>query len=185
MKRTFIAIKIHPQKSLISFINRLKTKLYNGKINWINYENFHITLKFIGETGDAKIIEIDSELKKICNCNYAFDINLQGVGVFGSRYQPKVIWCGINKSDAMTNLAIRIHNAMEIIGFPKDRQNFVPHLTLARIKSINNKIILLNEIEEFKNTFFQKVVVNEFILFESILKETGAKYREINNYKFL
>lgn len=164
-------------------MDNIKSKLTYENINWINPVNFHLTLKFIGETNDKKIIEIDKELKKISNLTSQFDIQLSGLGVFGSSYNPKIIWCGVNKSDQLKKLASDIHNAMDTIGFLKDRQNFVPHLTLARIKNIENKNILFNLIKLYEQTFIQNEILNEIIIFESVLKKNGAEYHEIFNYR--
>jgi len=183
MKRLFIAIKIHPQNTLVNLVQSIKMKLKNEKINWINLNNFHLTLKFIGETSETKIVEIENKIEKICNLISPFNIQLSGIGIFGSTYNPKVIWCGTNNSIVLSNLANEVHCAMDKIGFPIDRQNFVPHITLARIKKIDNKNILLNEIKPFRSTLFQEVNVNELILFESILKKSGAEYYEISKFK--
>lgn len=182
MKRLFIAIKIKPDEKLINLISNLKLKLRNENINWVNTGNIHLTLKFLGETGVAKIPEIEFAIENVCKKYSLFDIQISGLGIFGSKYQPKVLWCGINKNNSLEGIAEDIIDAMDKIGFIKDRQNFVPHLTLARIKHIENKTSLFNEVNKHKDTYFKNETINEIILFESILKKTGAEYSVISKF---
>ncbi len=58
-KRTFIALKITPENELKEAIQALKTKLDTSKIKWINQEDFHLTLHFLGETSPEQIKQVD------------------------------------------------------------------------------------------------------------------------------
>jgi 2'-5' RNA ligase len=72
--------------------------------------------------------------------------------------------------------------SLEMAGFPDDRQNFVPHLTIGRIKQIRNNSIFQSTINRFKDGYMQETLVNEIILFESVLKPKGPQYYPLKKY---
>jgi 2'-5' RNA ligase len=93
-----------------------------------------------------------------------------------------VIWIGLKEYDQLNNLGLNLLNQLDQAGFPQDRQNFVPHLTIGRIKHIIDKGHFQKNIDKFKKTFFQEVEVREITLMESILKPGGPQYFPIEKY---
>ncbi|MDA3954915.1 MAG: hypothetical protein PF485_14805 [Bacteroidales bacterium] len=89
MKRTFIAIKIPISNKTQELLNRLKIDFEDEKIKWIEDNNIHITLFFLGNTEEGKINEISAELTKIFKRVKSFDILCKGLGVFRSVFNPK------------------------------------------------------------------------------------------------
>jgi 2'-5' RNA ligase len=107
---------------------------------------------------------------------------LQKSGIFGSRYDPRVIWLGTNNNQELTALGEDVLNSLDVAGFSRDRQNFVPHLTLGRIKQLTNKKYFQEVIAQYHETFFQKLTVEQFYLFESILQPSGPVYKVLKSY---
>ena len=66
MKRIFIAVKVNPEETFLKMINSFKTALFTENIKWINPENIHITLAFLGDTEEKLIKDINSMLDKVC-----------------------------------------------------------------------------------------------------------------------
>ena len=184
MKRIFAAIKINPEDELTTAFFHIKSGLRNEKIKWVELNNLHITLKFFGETDERRIPEICENLEIVSRSNTFFSFDLKNIGVFGSSYKPRVIWLGIENNEPLVSLGKQILNKMDGLGFKIDRQNFVPHLTLGRIKFIENKILFNKTIGEFRNRLFQEVHVNSFHLFESILKPSGPEYKILDSFYF-
>ncbi|NVO01490.1 MAG: RNA 2',3'-cyclic phosphodiesterase [Bacteroidetes bacterium] len=182
MKRLFIAIKINPNDAYKNIHTSFKQNFKSDNITWVNLDVTHLTLKFLGETQENKIEEIDQILNKITLNFNSFELNVNNIGIFGSKYEPRVIWLGIEKSEHLENLVKAIFDQLETIGFTKDRQNFVPHLTLGRIKNIADKKAFQNQIDLFKNKEIQKIKVTEFHLYESILHKTGPQYFGLKSY---
>ncbi|NVN94804.1 MAG: RNA 2',3'-cyclic phosphodiesterase [Bacteroidetes bacterium] len=183
MKRIFLAIKITPSKKLNDLFQSLHSELISEKIKWVDSNNLHLTLKFFGETEEIKIDEISFFIRNIISSTASFSFDISNLGIFGSNYQPKIVWLGINNSKALINLANTLLNNLKTIGFERDRQNFVPHLTLGRInyltdKELFNKIIKNNNISNI-----QTVTVTEIFLFESILRKEGPMYKLIRSFK--
>lgn len=182
MKRLFIAINIEPNNSFLekyNILRRASTKL--DRINWIEPENLHITLKFIGETEEERIPEIKNRLHQISLSVLSFQLMLDRIGAFGSRYQPRIIWLGCSKViTEMQSLYAKIEKEMHVIGFKPSYGNFVTHLTLARINKIDDKNYFWKSIEQNGNLFDYEVNVKQIILYESILLNKHRPiYKEI------
>ncbi len=181
MKRIFVAAKIAPTPDIINLFNQLKASLNKDKIKWVEPGNIHLTLKFFGETPDDIITEI---IKALATIKHTTNINftLGGTGIFGSTYQPRVIWLKINDSNGFQTLAGKINEAILPLGFIPDRQNFVPHLTLGRINFLNDKKYFQDIINKYKTFSSEPQMVSEYHLFESKLKPTGPEYTIIKTY---
>jgi len=182
MKRIFAAIKIIPCENFLQIYYRLKNAMKNDKIKWVPEANIHITLKFFGETNEKTIYNICEVLDDVSSDFLAFNIIFSKVGIFGSSYNPRVIWFGIEPNKTLLSIEKELNNKLEQIGIINDRQNFVPHLTIARIKSIWDKKSFQRKIDEYKNIEIQNFHADKIILFESILKAKGPKYEIIESF---
>ncbi|MFW5901057.1 MAG: RNA 2',3'-cyclic phosphodiesterase [bacterium] len=182
MKRTFIATKISPGEKLLKTYTKLKNELKNEKIKWVNSDQFHITLFFLGDTDEEMIPRIRTQAGNLMDQYNAFHINLTGIGVFKNLHKPRVLWAGIDQFEAMKEIKERIEEEMTALGFPGEKRDFRPHLTMARIKWIYDKQNLKNLVDTYKNEDFQQVKVNEIIYYESILKRSGPVYKPIEKF---
>jgi 2'-5' RNA ligase len=183
MKRLFAAVKIHPSETFISLLYQFRQALRNENIKWVEPNNIHITLKFFSETEESRIEEIKKQLMMVASRHTPFKFSIKGTGVFGSSYNPRVIWFGINENNALQHLSMDVLNSMATIGWEKDRQNFVPHLTMGRIKFIHNKNKLKELIDRYKDVAIQEEDLNEFYLYESILKPQGPTYNVLKTFE--
>ena len=181
MRRLFIAIKIVPDEQFMEVYNKLKlhtTKL--DKINWINPDLLHITLKFLGEVPTEKIPSIVEKMYVICKNVSSFTIDIAFVGLFGSIYKPRVLWFGIDDNTGMLQqLHQSIEKQMRKLDFPPHIGNFVPHLTIARLNKIDNKKRFLQHIEQNQTQQIQHLTVNEIILYETIFNGRLPVYEKI------
>jgi RNA 2',3'-cyclic 3'-phosphodiesterase len=184
MKRLFAAVKIHPSNEFLETYNSLKSGLRFARITWVKPESIHVTLKFFGETMEKRIPDISRVLKEVAARHQPFTSELVNVGIFGSSYSPKVIWFGIEKAEPLKKLGFDVLKSVEKIGWEPDRQNFVPHLTIGRIKDVPDKQLFQKMIDEHKKTWMQEIQVGEFHLYESILNREGPIYKVVESFKF-
>ena len=158
--RLFIAVDL--PKELIKYLFFLQT--YFSELNLVN--SFHLTLKFLGETKPHFILDKLNSIKE-----KPFELELDELGVFPDKINPKVIWMGIKEQPVLFSLQHKIDSAL------KDYNNnvkFHPHITLARC---SDKIMFPKlKIEPMKFT------VNEFKLYQSILTIEGPAYEEIKTF---
>ena len=183
MKRLFAAIKIHPSPKYISTFNELTTSLKHERIKWVEPENMHLTLKFFGETEENKIADIQLALSNAVSKSRTFTLKFSDTGIFGSRYDPRVVWFGINKSPELEMLSKNIITELAKVGWEPDRQNFVPHLTIGRIKELKDKTFFQQIISKYHTVEIQEELVLEVILYESILRREGPLYVKIISFK--
>lgn len=180
MKRLFIAIKIQPDPELIELLHSLKRNLIHDRINWVNIKQLHLTLKFIGETEEKSVVAIQQAMIEALKGFQPISLLFDKTGIFGSTYDPRVIWIGSKQANPeIIRLGESVIQHLDRVGFKSDRQNFVPHLTLGRIRSIEDKANFQSILKSIPDMAFQKTEVNEIILFESILRREGPLYKEL------
>ncbi|MBU1370260.1 MAG: RNA 2',3'-cyclic phosphodiesterase [Bacteroidetes bacterium] len=177
MKRLFIAIHVSPEPVLLNLLEMLKTELSNERINWVKPANMHLTLKFLGSVAEAQIPVINDAVRECISGFEPLALQFDKTGIFGSRYEPRVLWLGPDKiSPQLHSLANNLLDAMDTLGFIRDRQNFVPHLTLGRIKKLTDKQHFQQVIGNIPQKTYIQTRVDELILFESILHKEGPQY---------
>ena len=162
MKRLFIAIKIEPDERFLQIYNHLNSSL--------KYESL-------------RFFEIDKILSEVTDKVNAFSLNINRVGVFGSSYNPRVLWMGIDKDEPLILLHKSIERNLSRIGFYPDRQNFVPHLTLTRIKQLKDLKLFQKIISPYKDVEIMSQPITSFTLYESILKPQGPTYIALNQFQ--
>jgi len=184
MKRLFAAVKIEPGEKFIKSFRELRTGLGSEKIKWVEEHNIHITLKFFGETDESLIRGISGSLGKIASNTAELNFRLSGIGIFGSRYDPRVVWAGIEPPEPLASLMKIVQKEMEQHGFEPDRQNTVPHLTLGRIKFLKDKELFKKVIDIHRDLQSDFIKISESILFESILRKEGPQYISLGKFPF-
>lgn len=182
MKRIFAAIKINPVDQFVQVYEDIKSSCSNDKIKWVELYNIHITLKFFGETEESRIEGIKELLTEVSKKYFSFSLKIKDVGIFGSSYNPKVIWFGIDRSEKLIDLANDVLDQVESLGFERGRQNFVPHITVGRIKNLDDKKRFQEVIQKYKSIEIQEQKVNEFYLIESILTPKGPEYNILKSF---
>lgn len=128
MPRLFTALEI-PREAAMSL------SLLRGGIpgaRWIDVENYHITLRFIGDVDGRTADELVHRLDRIERPE--FTLSLSGIGAFGSK-KPHSLWAGVTPAPEMFALQAEIERICQRIGLPSDQRKFAPHVTLARLKT--------------------------------------------------
>jgi len=182
MKRLFVAVKIKAGPDFLNTFYKLKNELEFEKINWVDENNLHFTLKFLGKTENSQIDNINYILEQIATTTQIMKLDIENLGIFGSRYKPRVIWAGIASNKPLLELAENVLNKLDEAGFKRDRQNFVPHITLGRIKHIRDKKHLKKVIDENRTLIQQEEQVKKIYLYESMLKPEGPHYKVVKSF---
>jgi 2'-5' RNA ligase len=175
-KRLFIGIQIELGREFLNRYNALKIGLGSEVIKWVCENNFHVTLKFLGETVESKIPEFKTCLFNICEQFGPFSFQLAGLGYFGSKANPNIIYLGVEGNEILKEFATVINNRFVDFGFEKERKLLSPHVTLGRIKGLKNNSGFFMEMEKWSGAIFQTVKVKEVVLYESILKPDRSEY---------
>lgn len=131
MPRLFTALEI-PRDAALS-LSLLRGGLPGAR--WIDVENYHLTLRFIGDVEGHVADEIANALDRVRRA--PFSLALSGVGSFGSK-KPHAIWAGATPSPDLAALQAEIERICQRIGVPSDPRKFMPHVTLARMKNASD-----------------------------------------------
>ena len=84
--------------------------------------------------------------------------------------------------EELLSLEEAVLTAFDGIGYLRDRQNFVPHLTLGRIKDLCEKQYFQKVVQAIEQKSYIRQEVNEIILFQSILRPEGAVYKVVKRW---
>jgi len=183
MRRIFIALKVEPSDKLLSIISSLKKELCKDSIKWTNPANIHVTLAFLGDTEENMINNVRLMLKEKCEGTGKFELVLKGTGLFRNLSDPRIIWTGLVPSEKLVQLNEIVMNGLKEVNIKLEERPYNPHLTIGRIKHINNKEVLKSLIEKFQNSEIQVVPVDEILLYESILLQSGPVYKPIASFR--
>lgn len=182
MRRVFIALKVEAEETLLMLISALKSGLSKDIIKWVSPDNIHITLAFLGDTEEKKIKDISLMLKGKCEGSGKFELIIKGSGVFRDLSDPRIIWTGIEPSEKLMHLNDSVMNGLKGLNIKMVDRPYKPHLTIGRIKSNNDKEALKSLIKQFQNSEIQIVPVNDIILYESILLQSGPVYKPLAKF---
>jgi 2'-5' RNA ligase len=182
MKRTFFAVDILPDRNLNIGIQEVKNALREEKIKWIPDNQWHLTLKFLGDTPQDIIQPIIVDISDKMSQLSFMKLHLFSIGLFKNLNNPRILWIGIKSCETLMKAAKYIDEATQNYGFKSENKEFSPHLTIGRIKEIKQINNLGNLIEKYKNTSFGMVTITEIILYESILKSEGPVYLPLHKF---
>ncbi len=168
MPRLFTALEI-PRNAAMS-LSLLRGGLPGAR--WIDVENYHITLRFIGDVDGRTADEIVDRLDRIERPE--FDIHLSGIGSFGSK-KPHSVWAGVTPLPEMQALQSEIERICQRLGLPPDPRKFTPHVSLARLRSsrLDDVAHYLAGRGNFRTPAF---TVNRFVLLSSRESVGGGPY---------
>lgn len=144
---------------------------------WTPPENFHLTLRFIGEVRRDVAEEIDHALAAISG--RAFLLTLSGTGVSNRAGRASALWVGIEERDRVGHLHNKIETALQRIGLPPERKRFQPHVTLARVDGIA-EAVLARWVQQHNLLRSQSVPITHFTLFSSLLGEQPIYTAEVD-----
>lgn len=146
---------------------------------WVDRENFHLTVRFIGEVDEGRFEDVDMALARIQAP--AFDLILEGISTFEKARTPHTLWVGVRRSEALNALHAKIDRALVTMGFEPDGRKYSPHVTLARLKEAAPA-----RLGAFvsANALFRggPVRIDSFVLFSSFLSRNGAIHKAEARY---
>jgi 2'-5' RNA ligase len=168
MIRLFVALEI-PEAV------RTRLTLIQGGVpgaRWSTVDQFHLTLRFIGEVSENVAGDIDDVLAALRVP--AFNLELAGVGKFGGKI-PRALWADVRASAELLHLQKKIEAVLQRIGLPAEERKFTPHVTLARLRGSPREKVMdfLSHNGLFASGPFD---VSNFALFSSRLGSSGSVY---------
>ena len=112
-------------------------------VRWTAPENMHITLKFLGDVHQDDLPYLKEELEEVASESARLMLELGANGCFPGERTPRVLWTGMDGDlRRMSSLVSRLEGAMVRCGFPEERREFNPHVTVGRVRSGTQKRVL-------------------------------------------
>jgi 2'-5' RNA ligase len=169
MIRLFVAIAI--PAALKAQLAMLAGGIPGAK--WVPPENYHLTLRFIGEVEPWRAQEVDEALSAVRAP--AFELSLRGLGTFEKGGRISALWVGAERSEPLAFLQSKVETALQRAGLEPERRRFAPHVTLARTeKAAPDRLI--QHVQAYNLFRAPPVRVESFTLYSSRLGKEQAVY---------
>jgi RNA 2',3'-cyclic 3'-phosphodiesterase len=169
MPRLFTGLEIPAD---VGFALSLKRGGLSGA-RWIDVDNYHITLRFIGDVDHQTADEVADSLDRLAN-SMRFDLRLSHLGIFGGD-KPRSLYAGVEPSEPLNRLQAAQERVLQRVGLTPEGRKFVPHVTLARLRSSSAMEVarFMAESGRFDALSFP---VGRFVLFSSRDSVGGGPY---------
>ncbi len=183
--RTFIALEVNQKVREEIASVQTECRKIAPDVKWAKAGNIHITLKFLGEVAPEDIEKIEKAVKRATGGFKDFRVTFIDMGGFPNTKNPRVIWVGISEGkEYVGNLSEAISKELVPCGFLPEERPFIPHLTIARVKSTKNKRKLVQKIESLRNTDFGEGLIDRVLIIQSKLSPQGPCYSVLKEIKF-
>lgn len=168
MPRLFTAIEI--PANVAQTLSFLRGGLPGAR--WIDPENYHVTLRFIGDVDVNVAHDVASMLDMVNRA--PFELRLDGLDSFGGR-KPRAVFAGVAPSQALVELQAEHERLMQRAGLDPEGRKYTPHVTLARLRDTSSRHVAdyLSERGSFRSAPFR---VERFVLYSSRASVGGGPY---------
>ena len=177
--RLFWAVNLPaPLKAKLASLQE-KLKQTNADAKWVEEQNLHLTLQFLGDVDAQKTASLTGNMQNALDGFPAFCLRLGGLGFFPNARRARVFWAGITGDLAsLQRLHEQVQKANLLSGFPAEERDFSPHLTLARLRSNRGLSALLKAVEELGESAADlgELSVTSVDLMKSELSRRGPTY---------
>ena len=173
--RTFISIDVPVTDEMESLFDRLR---HIGGIRVPPSKQIHLTLKFLGDTDDKKVVRLCSTLKEALSEEGSFEITVEGLGAFPDRKNPRIVWLGIKDQERLMAIAEKVDDTVKKMGLKCDDKRFSPHITVGRTDRRVDLKELFKESEDVEFCIFRCDRVD---VMKSVLTPKGAIHSVIES----
>jgi 2'-5' RNA ligase len=176
--RTFIAVEANDAvyAAAVHLINVLRP--FTSNVKWVEPDNLHWTLQFLGDLGDVEIAEVCRTVGRVAARHESFDLVARGVGAFPSIARPRTLWLAASDgAESLCALQDDLAEELAEMGFRGENRRFVPHLTLGRVgqgsHAGQNLADKLGDLADFEAGV---MAVDQVTAFASQLERSGPVY---------
>lgn len=181
--RTFVAVETSEavRAAAAKVIRRLAK--HDAPVKWVEPENMHLTLKFLGEVNSLEIPEVCRGVAEAVAEVAGFSFDIVGVGAFPKIERPRTIWLGVTiGADELAELHKQIEKGLKKLGYPPENRRFSPHLTLGRVKHAGPELAELSElVKSLSDHPIGTTAVDEVTVFSSELTREGPVYQALSH----
>jgi 2'-5' RNA ligase len=182
--RVFCAVAIPDEvRTLIAqHTAHLKKAVPDAQASWTPEQNIHLTLKFLGETPQARVQELSEAASRATARIESFKVSVEETGACPKHGPPRVLWIGINDPEGkLQKLFASLEDECAKAGFQKEVRSLHPHLTIARLRKLQQARTLASA---HKQMLFGpvRVDITELLVIRSELDKSGSKYSVVSRH---
>lgn len=177
--RSFIAVDLgrEVKKALRPAVEDLRRRSKQVNVRWVPEENWHLTVKFLGDVDWLATGEIGKAMQAVAKEVPAFELEVRGLHAFPPNRNPRVVAASLaTGQDTLACLHGKIDKRMQAFGVDPEHRAFRAHLTLARVRGTSGAKVLWENLEPFADQSFGRAHIDEVVLFQSELRREGAEY---------
>ncbi len=181
--RAFIGIDFETEfkNKMDELQQRLRKYAIHGR--WKHFDNFHLTLKFLEDINFTQQRQIDSSMEKLCASVKPFRLTITEMGIFDGRDSIRVLWLGLaGDTQELDLLHEGIDNTFALLGFPPEKRNYKPHITIGQDIAFECGFDQIRDI--IGELQFGPISVNSLFLFRSEQVENRRIYSKVSRYDF-
>ncbi|MFW5901776.1 MAG: RNA 2',3'-cyclic phosphodiesterase [Thermodesulfobacteriota bacterium] len=178
--RAFIALPL--PWDVRSHLRRVQAELkkQDWPVKWVQPDNIHLTLKFLGDVPETDIPAIRQAMEAAADGFGAIRLSAGGLGAFPGVKRPRVIWCGVSGDlEALKSLHESLETELAALGIEKEGRAFKGHLTLGRVKGRVPPEALVDAVTRHGQAESPFFTGDCLYLYQSRLKPGGPEYREL------
>lgn len=176
--RTFVAIEVDEdcRRNIATSVEQMEHVVESVK--WVDPQIAHLTLKFIGQLDEDDVPHAVGTLREVAAHSHPFTMDVAGISAFPNENSPRVIYACIGEEDGiLSKLASDVdHHLADELDVERDNRDFIPHITLGRLKNNQSCPPVKELAREAGNSDFGKVDVSEIVIMKSDLTPRGAVY---------
>jgi 2'-5' RNA ligase len=184
VRRLFFAVLVpRPLQAAAAVVQRTLRRA-NADIKWVEPENLHFTLKFLGDTPVSAVPDLSQVAREVAARTPRVRVMLRGLGAFPHNQWPQVVWIGCDTGgEDLARLGQELDAALETAGLaPRDKKPFVPHLTLGRARSNRRLKPLIGILAQYAAVDVGPLLVTSIALMSSQLGPQGPTYTVIEEF---
>jgi 2'-5' RNA ligase len=180
--RCFIGLSLPEDwRRNLAGVTRALTGRLASRVAWTRPENWHLTLKFLGDVAPGRIPDVEDALSRVDF--EAFELRLGQAGFFPPRGAPRVVWAGLaSGGPEAARLAASVEAALGPLGFAPEARPFAAHLTLGRVKDAARGDDWTCVAEELERGDFGPARARRMVLWRSVLGPGGPKYAALREF---
>lgn len=168
MPRLFTGIEVPPK--VAGMLSGLRGGLAGAR--WIDPENYHVTLRFIGDIDNRTANAVADILADVAR--ESFTLRFDSVGAFGGN-RPHALYASLQPSPELHALQAEHERLMQRVGLPPEGRKYTPHVTLARLRGVSAAAVA-NYIETRGGFTSEPFDVDRFVLFSARAGQGGGPY---------
>jgi RNA 2',3'-cyclic 3'-phosphodiesterase len=179
--RTFIAVAASPEirQRALRLIETLRPAA--GDVKWVEAENLHWTMQFLGNIDERDIPEVCEAVAKAAEEMEAFEVETRGAGAFPSADRPRTLWIGAGQGErSMSVLHAAVERRLKKRGYRGEERRFVPHITIGRARGKGRPHSLAAELATLADYDAGCMLVDEVTVYASELGRDGPEYRVLS-----